>query len=114
MGTAFPSIPNYLSWKLRSLNFNARFIELASDVNGAMPEWVVDRIARVLNRDKIALNGSKILLLGMAYKKNVSDTRESPALDLFILLEKARRGRRLPRPLRREVVIDGRVQKSSS
>lgn len=112
-GHCIPVDPNYLSWKLRSLNFNARFIELASDVNGAMPEWVVDRIARVLNRDKIALNGSKILLLGMAYKKNVSDTRESPALDLYILLEKAGVDVIFHDPFAAEVVIDGRIQKST-
>ena len=73
----------------------------------------MDRLARVLNRDKIALNGSKILLLGMAYKKNVSDTRESPALDLYILLEKAGVDVVFHDPFAAEVVIDGRIQKST-
>jgi len=86
-GHCIPVDPNYLAWKLRTLNFNARFIELASDVNQAMPGWVVDRIARSLNRDRLAVNGSRILLLGVAYKADVADARESPALDILVDLE---------------------------
>ncbi len=77
-GHCIPVDPTYLAWKLRSLNFNARFIETASEINSGMPGWVVDRAARQLNRDRLAVNGAKILVLGLAYKANVADTRESP------------------------------------
>ena len=86
-GHCIPVDPAYLSWKLRSLNFSARFIELASEINAAMPDWVVERVVRLLNRERRAVNGSKILLLGMAYKGDVGDVRESPALDIFAKLE---------------------------
>jgi UDP-N-acetyl-D-glucosamine dehydrogenase len=85
-GHCIPIDPNYLAWKLRSLNFNARFIELASDINSAMPGWVVDRIIRNLNRDSLAVNGARILLLGVAYKAEVDDPRESPAIDMITAL----------------------------
>lgn len=83
-GHCIPVDPKYLSWKLRSLDYSTRFIDVASDVNGSMPAWVVERAQRRLNRDRIAVNAARILLLGMAYKANVSDTRESPALDIAI------------------------------
>jgi UDP-N-acetyl-D-glucosamine dehydrogenase len=86
-GHCIPVDPNYLAWKLRSLKFNARFIELASDINSAMPGWVVQRALRILNRDRLAVNGSRILLLGVAYKAGVSDARESPAVDILTGLE---------------------------
>ena len=86
-GHCIPVDPNYLAWKLRSLNFNARFIELASDINSAMPGWVVERATRILNRDRLAVNGARVLLLGVAYKPEVADTRESPAIDLLGELE---------------------------
>src|SRR5438270_10264772 len=71
---------------MKSLNFNARFIELAGEVNSHMPEFVVEKTMRVLNARKKPVNGSKILVMGVAYKANVSDMRESPALDLIHLL----------------------------
>jgi UDP-N-acetyl-D-glucosamine dehydrogenase len=86
-GHCIPVDPNYLAWKMRSLNFNARFIELASEVNGAMPEWVVERVGRMLNRDRRSIHGARILLLGLAYKPDVADMRESPALDILLALK---------------------------
>ena len=86
-GHCIPVDPNYLAWKLRSLNFNARFIELASDVNSSMPGWVVERLIRNLNRAGRAVQGARIILLGMAYKADVSDARESPAIDILAGLD---------------------------
>ncbi len=88
-GHCIPIDPHYLSWKLKSLNYYARFIELAGDINSHMPEYVVLRITRVLNGHKKPLKGAKILVLGVAYKKDVQDVRESPALDVLKLLDKA-------------------------
>ena len=85
-GHCIPIDPHYLSWKMKSLNFSARFIELAGEVNSHMPEFVLEKIARALNERSKALKGSKIVILGVAYKANVSDMRESPALDLIHLL----------------------------
>lgn len=85
-GHCIPIDPLYLSWKLKSLNYNARFIELASEINTNMPRYVVDRIQEALNEHGKALNGSRILVLGAAYKPDVDDLRESPALDVIGLL----------------------------
>jgi UDP-N-acetyl-D-glucosamine dehydrogenase len=85
-GHCIPVDPTYLSWKMKSLNFPARFIDLATEINGQMPEHVADRVGDLLNEDRIAVNGSRILILGAAYKGNVSDVRESPALDVMKLL----------------------------
>lgn len=82
-GHCIPVDPHYLSWKLKTLNFTARFIELATEVNGYMPNHVIHKVILALNSHKQALNGSKILLLGVAYKPNVGDVRESPALDII-------------------------------
>ena len=82
-GHCIPVDPAYLSWKMKSLNFPARFIELATEVNSAMPDHVVDRVAEMLNEDRLAVNGSHILVLGVAYKASVDDMRESPALDVI-------------------------------
>ena len=86
-GHCIPVDPHYLSWKLRTLNYTARFIELASEVNSAMPEYVVSKVIDGLNQARKAVNGSRILLLGVAYKPNVSDIRESPAIDIIHLLQ---------------------------
>ncbi len=85
-GHCIPIDPHYLSWKLRTLNYTARFIELAAEVNSSMPAYVVDKIGNALNDDRKAINGSTVLLLGTAYKPNVGDVRESPALDIIHLL----------------------------
>ncbi len=86
-GHCIPIDPHYLSWKLKTLNYTARFIELASEVNGFMPEYVVSKVGDALNAGRKAINGSRILVLGVAYKPNVSDMRESPALDIIHLLQ---------------------------
>lgn len=86
-GHCIPVDPHYLAWKLRTLNYSARFIELATEVNYGMPEYVVHKISDSLNEDRKPLNGSVILLVGVAYKPNVSDVRESPALDIISLLK---------------------------
>lgn len=86
-GHCIPIDPHYLSWKLRTLNYKARFVELAAEINTAMPEYVVSKIVDGLNSVGKAVNGSKVLVLGVAYKPNVSDVRESPAVDIIRLLE---------------------------
>ena len=85
-GHCIPVDPLYLSWKMKTLNYTARFIELASEINTSMPRYVVTRIQDALNRYKKPLNGSKILILGVSYKPNINDMRESPALDIIHLL----------------------------
>ena len=85
-GHCIPIDPFYLSWKARQSGFDARFIELAGKINGHMPEYVVSRVAALLNEQRKAVNGSRILVLGVAYKRDVDDIRESPALDLMKLL----------------------------
>lgn len=84
-GHCIPIDPFYLTWKAREYGQSTRFIELAGEVNTAMPEWVVQRLAGALNSRRKALNGSKVLVLGLAYKANVDDDRESPS---YVLLEK--------------------------
>ena len=85
-GHCIPIDPFYLSWKARQSGFESRFIELAGHVNAAMPRYVVERVAEALNSRSRAVRGSRIHLFGMAYKPNVSDVRESPALDVAELL----------------------------
>ncbi len=85
-GHCIPIDPFYLSWKARQTGFECRFIELAGHVNSSMPDYVVERVAEALNSVRKPINGSKILLVGMAYKKDVNDMRESPALDILELL----------------------------
>ena len=86
-GHCIPLDPHYLAWKMRTLNYKTRFIDLASEINSAMPDYVVERVARALNEDRKAVNGSRVLVLGIAYKKDIDDMRESPALDVMRLLE---------------------------
>ncbi len=85
-GHCIPVDPYYLSWKAREYDFATRFIELAGEINTAMPYHVVDAVAAALNERQKSLKGSKILLLGVAYKKDVDDLRESPSLKLLELL----------------------------
>lgn len=87
-GHCIPIDPHYLSWKARQFGFEARFIELAGMVNGFMPHHVVSRITHALNLQYKCLRGARILVVGVAYKKDVNDLRESPALDVMTLLEK--------------------------
>lgn len=86
-GHCIPIDPLYLSWKLRTLNYNARFIELASEINTTMPRYWAQKVQDQLNSQGKAVNGSKILVLGVAYKKDVGDMRESPSLDIIRLLK---------------------------
>ena len=85
-GHCIPVDPLYLSWKLKTLNYTARFIELASQINASMPGHVVRKIADALNESSKSVKNSKVLILGVAYKKDVADTRESPALEIMKLL----------------------------
>jgi UDP-N-acetyl-D-glucosamine dehydrogenase len=82
-GHCIPIDPHYLSWKLKMLGYTTRFIELAAEINTSMPHRVVDKISQALNEQRRCLNGATILILGVAYKGNVGDTRESPALDII-------------------------------
>ena len=86
-GHCIPIDPFYLSWKAKQNGFESRFIELAGHINSGMPRYVVERIGDALNSQARAINGSKVHLFGMAYKANVSDIRESPAIDIALLLE---------------------------
>jgi UDP-N-acetyl-D-glucosamine dehydrogenase len=86
-GHCIPVDPHYLSWKLKTLKYNARFIELAGEINSNMPEVVVQRVADALNHRRIPINGARILLLGVSYKRDIDDVRESPSLDILALLQ---------------------------
>ena len=86
-GHCIPIDPHYLSWKLKTLDYNARFIQLAGEINTAMPLHVVGLVQEGLNQQRKSIRGSQILVIGVAYKKNVDDVRESPALDVMKLLE---------------------------
>ena len=86
-GHCIPIDPLYLSWKLKSLNYSARFIELASEINTGMPRFAVSKIQDALNHQKKSLNGSNVLILGVAYKPDIDDLRESPALDVILYLK---------------------------
>ena len=87
-GHCIPIDPFYLSWKAKLAGFEARFIELAGQINGSMPEYVVARVGEALNRRKKAVNGSRVLVVGVSYKANIDDIRESPALDVMRLLKR--------------------------
>jgi UDP-N-acetyl-D-glucosamine dehydrogenase len=86
-GHCIPIDPFYLSWKAKLSGFEARFIELAGQINGSMPEYVVQKITDALNRSRKSVNGSRILILGLSYKADIDDIRESPALDVIRLLK---------------------------
>ncbi len=85
-GHCIPVDPSYLAWKMKSLNFEPRFIELAASINARMPDYAVERMGDLLNARRKSLNGSRILVLGAAYKPDVTDVRESPSLDVMKLL----------------------------
>jgi UDP-N-acetyl-D-glucosamine dehydrogenase len=87
-GHCIPIDPLYLSWKMKAFQYSARFIELASDINTNMPRYVVGRVSDAFNDREMALKGSKCLVLGAAYKPDIDDIRESPALDVIGLLQK--------------------------
>src|SRR4051812_26922276 len=85
-GHCIPIDPFYLSWKAKQTGFDPRFIELAGQINGAMPQFVVEKIGDALNRHQKSINGSTVLVLGIAYKRDIDDMRESPSLDVMALL----------------------------
>src|SRR5258707_11100493 len=85
-GHCIPIDPFYLTWKAREYQFQTKFIELAGEVNTQMPSYVVHRTMEALNRHRKSINGSKLLVLGAAYKKDIDDSRESPALKVISLL----------------------------
>ena len=113
-GHCIPVDPLYLSWKLKSLDYRARFIELAAEINSEMPRFVVNKIVSALNSARKPVNGSKILLVGVSYKKDVSDTRESPALDILTILEKDGAKVYYHDPLVAELDFNGKKYKSRS
>jgi len=112
-GHCIPIDPLFLSWKLKMLNYNARFIELASEINTQMPKYCVEKIRQALNQSRKCVNGSKILILGVAYKKNVGDVRESPALDIMRLLADDGAEIRYSDPFVPELKMDGFRLKST-
>jgi len=85
-GHCIPVDPHYLSWKLRTLNYHSRLIDLASQINSQMPEHIVSLVSDALNGRRLPVSGSRILVLGLAYKPDIADTRESPAIDIVRLL----------------------------
>jgi UDP-N-acetyl-D-glucosamine dehydrogenase len=87
-GHCIPVDPFYLSWKAKEWDFRTQFIELAGEINSNMPYHVLDSVAKALNQNKKALNGAKVLVLGLAYKKDIDDLRESPSLTIIELLQK--------------------------
>lgn len=99
--------PHYLSWKARAYGFETRFIELAEEVNSSMPRYVVDRIISALNEHKKALKGSKILVIGVTYKKDVNDIRESPAIAIINCLNEKEANVRYYDPLVKNFAVDG-------
>jgi UDP-N-acetyl-D-glucosamine dehydrogenase len=87
-GHCIPIDPFYLSWKAKQFDFQTRFIELAGEINTRMPWYVIEKTAEALNTQRKPLNGSKVLVLGVAYKRDIDDLRESPALTIIELLQK--------------------------
>ena len=85
-GHCIPIDPHYLSWKLKTLDYDARFIQLAGEINSSMPDHIVDITSKALNQYKKSINGSSLLVIGVAYKKDINDYRESPSIDIIELL----------------------------
>ena len=113
-GHCIPIDPLYLSWKAKFYNFTARFIELADEVNSLMPDYVISKISQALNDAKKCINGSKILVMGITYKANISDMRESPAITIIEKLEKQKAVISYNDPFVPEVVIDNKLYHSVS
>ena len=111
-GHCIPLDPHYLSWKLKTLNFYSRFIELAGEMNSKMPEVLVQKIVAALNDKCIAIRNAKVLVVGVAYKKDVGDLRESPALDVVNLLLKLKAKVAYYDPYVAEMRLEGTCLKS--
>jgi UDP-N-acetyl-D-glucosamine dehydrogenase len=110
-GHCIPLDPHYLAWKMRTLNYKTRFIDLASEINSHMPEWVVQKVADALNDMRKAVRGSRLLVLGVAYKRDIDDVRESPALDVIRLLEERGAHVEFHDPFVREFREEGHLRK---
>jgi UDP-N-acetyl-D-glucosamine dehydrogenase len=106
-GHCIPLDPHYLSWKLKTLNYNARFIQLAGEINSDMPRYWVEKVQDALNDVEKPVKGSRILVLGVAYKKDIDDVRESPALDIIALLREKGADIRYHDPYVSEFSYDG-------
>ena len=111
-GHCIPIDPHYLSWKLKSLNYYARFIELAGEINSSMPAYVVRKVTDALNDCRRSVKGSRILVLGMTYKKDIDDVRESPALDVVRLLQRKGGKVAFTDPFVQEIKMNGGVLES--
>ena len=111
-GHCIPIDPFYLSWKMKLLNYNAKFIELAGEINSSMPEYVVTLVADGLNMKRKTINGSKVLIIGVSYKKDIDDTRESPALDVMKLLEARGANLEYHDPFVERIVLNGKELRS--
>ncbi len=111
-GHCIPLDPHYLGWKMKTLNFEPRFIELAGAINSSMPDHVVARLGEILNTRGKALSRSKILMIGMAYKPDIADPRESPARDVLTLLEKTGAKADYYDPYVAETHLEGEVRRS--
>jgi UDP-N-acetyl-D-glucosamine dehydrogenase len=110
-GHCIPLDPHYLAWKMRTLNYKTRFIDLASEINSQMPDYVVEKVSRALNDTAKAVRGSRILVLGVAYKRDIDDVRESPALDIIRLLEERGAHVEFHDPFVSEIREDGHVRR---
>ncbi|MDK3155259.1 nucleotide sugar dehydrogenase [Kamptonema cortianum] len=111
-GHCIPLDPHYLEWKAREYNFTTRFIALAGEINRSMPEFVLEKASRALNSRQKSLAGSKVLLCGVAYKADVSDWRESPALEIFDMLKSAGADVQFSDPYVPEIVVNGESYQS--
>lgn len=112
-GHCIPIDPHYLEWKAKEYNFNTRFISLAGEVNRRMPEFVVEKVSRLLNAKSKSISGAKILMLGLAYKDNLSDYRESPAIEIFSRLKRLGANLSYHDTFVPEIKVEGDVQKNS-
>ncbi len=110
-GHCIPLDPHYLAWKMRTLNYKTRFIDLASEINSHMPEYVVQKVADALNEVRKSVRGSRVLVLGVAYKRDIDDVRESPALDVIRLLEQRGAHVEFHDPFVQEFREDGHLRK---
>src|SRR5262249_52249594 len=111
-GHCIPIDPYLLSWKARQNGFECRFIELAGHINASMPHYIVDRVGAALNTVRKPINGSRVHLVGVAYKRDVGDMRESPALDILELLAKRGATISYSDPFVARLAHDGRVYTS--
>ena len=111
-GHCIPVDPIFLAWKMRTLHYRTRFIELAAEVNSEMPRWVVERTAEALNDARKPLNGSRVLVLGVSYKPDVDDVRESPAIDIIEILRQRGAVVDFHDPLVDQLEVDGETVES--